>query len=302
MKKYLLICFFALQLSNIHSQTNRYFPFPDSNAVWCDSICGEESFFISLDTIVGIHTYHKLIQNLHSCQIGAGGGCNIYSCNYQLNKYAGGIRQDTGLRKVYFLAAYDTSEVLLCDFSLNVGDTVKTYNTLPLYPNSVVTSIDSILIGAQYRKRWTVYMQGCLAWYSQIIEGIGSTFGLLDQRYPHGLCRTYGKLYCFSQNDQTLYPNYSPSTGCTKVTGINVYFPAESLSVYPNPTNNQFFIDANTYEKLNVDLYDLNGRQILSRTVHDKSTVDVKDLENGIYTITIRSANFTTNKKLVIIR
>ncbi|MGZ3865104.1 MAG: T9SS type A sorting domain-containing protein [Bacteroidia bacterium] len=302
MKKYFLVCFLYLQLSNIHSQTSKYFPFPDSNAVWCDSLCGVVSTCFSGDTVIGSNTYHKLVRGGYYYQIHPGGSCDPNIVGVQPYTYKGALRQDTAQRKVYFFAAGYPTESLLCDFMLNVGDTVRTWNTIN-HPNSVVTAIDSILIGNQYRKRWWVQMGFCSNWNTQIIEGIGSAYGLLDQRtLVGGACTTYGKLYCFSQNDQTLYPYYSPSAGCTKVIGINTYFSPENLSVYPNPTGDHFFVDANTIEKLNIDLFDINGKHVLNKIVNNKSTIDVKNLENGIYIMTIKSAGITINKKLVIVR
>ena len=73
-------------------------------------------------------------------------------------------------------------------------------------------------------------------------------------------------------------------------------------TIFPNPTSDQFFIDANTTEKLNVELYDVNGRHVYSASVSDKSNINVTALENGIYTLTIKSVDRVTNKKLIIVR
>jgi len=87
------------------------------------------------------------------------------------------------------------------------------------------------------------------------------------------------------------------------VAGIEqLTFNNTQLTVYPNPTGDQFFIEANTTDKLNVDLYDVNGRHVFSASVNDKSNINVATLDNGIYTITIKSVDHVTNKKLVIVR
>lgn len=74
------------------------------------------------------------------------------------------------------------------------------------------------------------------------------------------------------------------------------------FSIYPNPTTNQFFIEANTNEKLTMDLYDVNGRYVLNKIVNNKSAIDVSDLNEGIYTVKIKTAEGIQNKKLVIVR
>lgn len=77
---------------------------------------------------------------------------------------------------------------------------------------------------------------------------------------------------------------------------------ANFLSIYPNPSAGQFIIETNSVDKFTVDLNDLNGRQVFSAIVTDKSTINVAALDNGIYTMTIKSTDYVTNKKLVIVR
>ena len=72
--------------------------------------------------------------------------------------------------------------------------------------------------------------------------------------------------------------------------------------IYPNPTSDQFFIETNTNEKLNVDLYDINGRHVFNKSVSDKSNIDVTTLSAGVYTLTIKNTDRVVNKKLVILR
>jgi len=76
----------------------------------------------------------------------------------------------------------------------------------------------------------------------------------------------------------------------------------EQIKIYPNPTSDQFYIEANATDNLNVDLYDVNGRHVFSTSVSDKENINVAALENGIYTLTIKSIDRVTNKKLVIVR
>lgn len=84
--------------------------------------------------------------------------------------------------------------------------------------------------------------------------------------------------------------------------GITYYNLQNQISVYPNPTNYQFFIDARTSEKLILDLYDINGRYIFSKTVNNKSNIDVSELDEGVYSLTIKTVGSVINKKIVIAR
>ena len=95
--------------------------------------------------------------------------------------------------------------------------------------------------------------------------------------------------------------NVSILLNCTAV-GIDNYSNESIISVYPNPTSDQFLIDANTTDILSVDLYDVNGRHVFSARISDRENINVTSLENGIYSLTIKSVDHVTNKKLVIVR
>ena len=92
------------------------------------------------------------------------------------------------------------------------------------------------------------------------------------------------------------------TNGCPVATGIEQIKNNIQLSVYPNPTSDQFYIEANTTDKLTVDLYDLNGRHVFSASVSDKSIINVSSFNEGVYTLTIKSVDSVTNKKLIIVR
>lgn len=116
------------------------------------------------------------------------------------------------------------------------------------------------------------------------------------------LCNAY---YC--QNDNV----YRKSSGNSMITvdvlnnstGINQSInKGIDISFYPNPTRGQFFIEANISEKLTLDIYDINGRNLFRSSVIDHSTIDVTTLNEGIYTLVIKTVNYVINKKLVILR
>lgn len=310
MKKYYFFLTLVLTSIDSFSQTNVYYPFPENNAVWCDSVglnqsvtdyCGVLSYSLSGDTLINGKTYHKLLKNVQSFYV------HHFWCypNYPnpfYSGYAGAIRQDTAQRKVYFLPPAAYSDSLLYDFSLNVGDTLKTYITyLCLYSPIVVTSTDSILIGSNYRKRWIINQLGCIT-NGEIIEGIGSTFGLLEYQVnmDAGGSRQ-AKLYCFSHNNQTFYPNYSNTSGCSLIESIQEQPGNDLISISPNPSNGRFVIEAHTSDKKNIDLYDMNGRHVYSNIISDKAHIDVTNLNEGIYILTIKTTNHFSNIKIVLV-
>jgi hypothetical protein len=93
------------------------------------------------------------------------------------------------------------------------------------------------------------------------------------------------------------------SNGCAVATGIEqINFNNLQVTVFPNPTSDQFYIETNSSDKLSVDLYDVNGRQVFSASVSEKSIINVSNFKEGVYTLTIKSVNGVTNKKLIIFR
>lgn len=75
-----------------------------------------------------------------------------------------------------------------------------------------------------------------------------------------------------------------------------------SIGVFPNPTSDQFYIETNVTDKLNLDLYDVNGRHVFSANVSDKENINVATLDEGIYTLKIKTVDRVINKKLVVLR
>ncbi|MBO3116993.1 T9SS type A sorting domain-containing protein [Winogradskyella sp. DF17] len=80
------------------------------------------------------------------------------------------------------------------------------------------------------------------------------------------------------------------------------------ISVYPNPTDNQLFIEASgtlLNQTLDIDLYDINGRFILDTTFsplngQNNLAVDVSNLQPGMYLLKVGSEDRFINKKIII--
>jgi len=90
------------------------------------------------------------------------------------------------------------------------------------------------------------------------------------------------------------------NSGSTYISYLNNT--SNQIIVYPNPTSDQFFVETNTADNLNVDLFDVNGRHVFSANVSNKENLNVATLDNGAYSLTIKTADRIINKKLVILR
>ncbi len=216
MKKLLLLSLTVFTLI-AKSQTSVYHPFPDSGAVWsvtsnwgCFTFESYPRYYtiqMEGDTLIGGIQYKKLATPMvifHS-----EGSCNMYGTWTEPGFYSGSIRQDTSLKTVFIVPPSDSVEQVLYDFNLQVGDTVKGYVGPGSLGDDIVLSVDSVLVGNSYRKRWLTNEMYQIYW----IEGIGSTFGLLERSWGNAVCPPPPHLSCFSQNDLPLYP--STTTTCT---------------------------------------------------------------------------------------
>lgn len=76
-------------------------------------------------------------------------------------------------------------------------------------------------------------------------------------------------------------------------------FDIESYSVYPNPTNGDWYIKSNS-EIYNVSLFDLLGKEMLTITPNaSELTIKASELKAGVYFVRINSINGTKTVKLI---
>jgi len=289
MRATLLLLFTAFMLAT-QAQTSVYHPFPDSNAVWniyqeqyyiswqCTLSTSQYSYIINGDTVINGLKYHKLFTPF----------LEVDSCNgsypWHLTGYQGCYRQDVSIRKVFFIPPADSIEHLLYDFNLQVGDTVKGYlvKNCTFYPPTV-TSLDSIMINNNYRKRWTVGTNG---YQIDIIEGIGSTFDLLSS-LCYLLCDCDQILMCFTQNGIILYKDFSFCSAfgfcqCNIITSIEI-LKESTVSISPNPFHTSATLTTNK-NKSKLRIYNTLGTMVREETITTPSTIiNRNSLADGIY-------------------
>lgn len=86
-------------------------------------------------------------------------------------------------------------------------------------------------------------------------------------------------------------------TGISNNTKIN-----NLLSIYPNPNNGIFYIDPNSLKKQTIQIFDSTGKLVFDQIIINKTLIDISYLNEGVYSITIKSDTTITNKKLVIVK
>ncbi len=307
MKKLLLLTVFLFSLSQLSAQSWVYHPFPTDSAKWRENngditcnCCNDYELTITGDTLIGLMSYHKLkhagvnhsmpnTSVVSGSYWGCWGGINSwnYLSHYNVGIYNGAFREDTLAKKIYYLEPGKITDTLLYDFNLAIGDTLpETFNnhTDSLYPwTNVVTSIDSVLVNGIYHKRFVISNIDGLSMYTNhvsLIEGIGSTYGLLYKLYD--LFESRGELLCFSVRDSLVYPWGGFPCAAYNV-GINESEMVVNIILMPNPSNGKFQIETE-WQFNSIEITDVLGKIIYQSDVKNKYTeIDLSDKLEGIY-------------------
>ncbi len=92
------------------------------------------------------------------------------------------------------------------------------------------------------------------------------------------------------------------SNGCDPVSDIPTK--ALSVSVYPNPTTGQLFLDFTTPvpEKIQVELYEMTGKKIRTRTFDSGNfhVLNIASFPSGLYFLKIKSVRLQIDKKIIL--
>jgi len=302
MKALVLIVCCLLGTLGLRAQTNVYHPFPDSNATWAstyDDITPGwiyDKFYLDGDTIMEGRNYSKVYNFI----------------NWNQRNFVGGIRQDTSSKRVYaklnnwmypiyppsIILFQDTGDVLLYDFSLEIGDSVLIPSTFTYLK---VNSIDSILISGNFRK-YLVLNAEFHPWINSYwIEGIGSLNGLFWPRFDQefSICN----LECMTQDGIQLY-TMDGVTYCP-------YYPnlirkndlMLEIKLHPNPMENYLNINLSDFSIKNAKyvIFDFTGKVIIPQTpfLNAQTRLDLSYLLNGIYIIQIEIENQFYNYKCI---
>jgi hypothetical protein len=88
-----------------------------------------------------------------------------------------------------------------------------------------------------------------------------------------------------------------------QTTGINQRADINNqATIYPNPTSTNFVIETTSTDKQTLQVFDVNGKLVLTQTINSKTNIDASNLPEGVYNLSLQNANGVTNKRLVIVR
>ena len=93
-------------------------------------------------------------------------------------------------------------------------------------------------------------------------------------------------------------PNVTYTSECNTLEIANQHI--QRISVFPNPVSRLLTFESPDPGEHSVKIFSLDGQMVHSREMEVVSNqVDLSSLRNGVYFITIRSANFTVTEKII---
>jgi Secretion system C-terminal sorting domain len=291
------------------AQTNVYYPFPTLNTVWREGFgglfcpyCSDYQDLLTGDTLIGSHIYSKITRTAINYYVDYYGYCTgiiIGSGTY----YNGAFRNDSINKKVYYVPPSSINDTLLYDFNLNLYDTLhQSY----LYDSSTMTmcfvdEIDSVLIGSKYHKEFRI-ANGSIPPYLYLIEGIGSSSGLLAHLHPIFECGD--DLKCVIENGVTIYPDSTYS--CQLVDGgSEIICPIFLFKINPNPVSDWGVLNLSPPVN-NLELSITNALGIEIERIYNLKNderIDLSKFQSGLYLYkVIKGTTIVSNGKLIKIK
>ena len=283
-----------------------YISFPKDKAVWnittyvfgdCNPLNGDNcqittKLILKGDTLIKNMKYSKLYE--------------VNGTNIELLNFIGGIREDSS-KKVYFVGDLlfdnyvcsdehiDSIEILLYDFGLNVGDSIKNKNFE--CAKEIIYEIDSVYYAEKYRKRLTIQRNN-MTNDNYWIEGVGSTKGLF---YP--LLNWFEwdwELSCFEDNIED-WGNSKCITTNIKDKELEEY----ELLFYPNPLIEESILkwNNNLFHPTTITIYNLTGTRIFSNHINENEIRLRKSMfpSNDVYMIELKSEKKIFYGKIIVI-
>lgn len=230
-------------------------------------------YYVHSDTVINNYTYHRIYKVADVEQNWmAPPPASQCGGSWTDNQEVARLRQDG--KKIWSLDGDGTNEELLYDFDLEVGDTLP-QTPIQWNDNLIVTGVDSVLIGTEFRKVFEVGSQF-------LAEGIGHNEGFLEP-FPAYLECGY-EFLCFTLNGTTYFPDQQ--TQCDLTVGIDELRSERMAGIYPNPTADGM-VTVELDQTASVSVTVLNSTGELVRTFQANSGRFECQLpaEKGIYLI-----------------
>lgn len=75
-----------------------------------------------------------------------------------------------------------------------------------------------------------------------------------------------------------------------------------SIAVFPNPVSNQLTINAEGIDKFDIHIVDVLGKTVYNESAYKTKKIDVAELKNGVYILTIVEKGIAIQTKRLVVR
>ncbi len=284
MKNYnysILLFLIIVNISNVKAQYNSLFG--DNHTCWnikTDQLAGPvlDSLLYVSDTIISDNLYKK---------------CKYYRENNEWESYIF-IREDNDSGKSWYFVDDETTQYLIYDMSLELGDSFYLERVGDITVDSIYTTSDgSKCIRFDY---W--FGSGLDRVKFTMMEGIGTNVGIvyhdavaMGNINPVLLCQEKDGVYNYINN----HPIYRENCNLNPL-GINNNFENDNkVLVFPNPTKGLFKIRCDVLRKAQV--YNLSGEIIF--TTNNKE-VNLSQQTEGIYFLKLFTKKGVIVEKIIL--
>ena len=75
----------------------------------------------------------------------------------------------------------------------------------------------------------------------------------------------------------------------------------KKITIYPNPASGKIFADGLKSKNNSVEIINIEGKKVLDTKVNEDGSIDISQLNSGVYFVTIKSENIKIySQKLVV--
>jgi hypothetical protein len=247
--------------------------------------------FIDGDTILNSKEYYKIYHSGYTYQGWCGYPGSYYYYEHSLHGY---LREENDKWYIF----YENQDMLMFDFTLETGDTLKGFQAYYCPYDIIVYSVDSIIIDGDYKKRLQLSCGGLIN-AAYLIEEIGATTGLWAPIYQFEWDE---HLVCYARDGISLWG--LPTEQCNLAVNINENDEKLlSCSIIPNPAGNFAMVTIPlSMGKVTFTLVDLMGRIVNQQIFESPSTnkIELSPYNSGIYLGIIEVKGLRQAVKLII--
>ena len=110
------------------------------------------------------------------------------------------------------------------------------------------------------------------------------------------------------RNDNTVFAStygrglFSGTFTATSLSSTDVTL-NKGIKLYPNPSNGVVTISIENFSgNLNVAVYDLNGRKVLSNSIDfsTQTSINLEGLQSGVYVLKLEGDNLSYSEKIIL--